>query len=315
MADFLTHIILAEAVLKRIESRRIFEGVSKKRSLYHLGAQGPDPLFFYKCFPYSGKGPLKDLGNTMHDKRTGAFLLRGFEKLQNVSYDKSWMNIAIYMSGLICHFTLDRMLHPYVSWAESQWIWGMDGTPRTVTHQQLEIALDVIMWRDTKGKSAYKERTRQLIDIGKRWPKGVDDFLKEAFREIYEIDVEQKEINRVLRDFYRGHDLLYDPSGWKKAIINWLDSFTGGGIKPPKVPYPVICDDTIDWANRKKRTWINPFVEGETHQSSVDDILSNAADTAAIHINTLFTRIFKGESIDDLFPDLSYSTGIDCEYN
>lgn len=59
MADFLTHIILAEAVLKRIESRRIFEGVSKKRSLYHLGAQGPDPLFFYKCFPYSGKGPLK----------------------------------------------------------------------------------------------------------------------------------------------------------------------------------------------------------------------------------------------------------------
>ena len=76
MADFLTHIILAEAVLKRIESRRIFEGVSKKRSLYHLGAQGPDPLFFYKCFPYSGKGPLKNLGSTMHDKRTGAFIKR-----------------------------------------------------------------------------------------------------------------------------------------------------------------------------------------------------------------------------------------------
>lgn len=170
----------------------------------------------------------------MHDKRTGAFLLRGFEKLQDVSYDKSWMNLAVYMSGFICHFTLDRMLHPYVSWAESQWIWGMDGTPRTVTHQQLEIALDVILWKEIKGIPAYKERTRKLVDIGKKWPKGVDNFLKEAFREIYETDVEQREINRILSDFYRGHDLLYDPHGWKKAIINWLDSYTGGGIKPRK---------------------------------------------------------------------------------
>jgi len=314
MADFLTHIILADAVLKRIESRRIFEGVSKKRSLYHLGAQGPDPLFFYRCFPFSGKGPLKGLGHNMHTKRTGAFLLRGFEKLQNVSYDKSWMNIAIYMCGFICHFTLDRMLHPYVSWAESQWIWGVDGTPRTVTHQQLEIALDVIKWKEIKGRPAYKERTRKLVDIGKKWPIGVDLFLKEALSDIYGIDVEKKEIDKMLGDFYRGHDLLYDPNGWKKAIIYWLDSFTGGGIKPPKIPYPVTCDDTIDWLNSKRRTWVNPFAEGESHQTSVDDILVNAADTAAMHINTLFTRIFKGEGIDDLFPDLSYTTGIDCEY-
>jgi len=315
MAGFLTHIILAEEVLKRIESRRIFEGVLKRRSLYHLGAQGPDPLFFYKCFPFSGKGPLKDLGHTMHRQKTGAFLQKGFERLQNVSYDKNWINIAVYMCGFICHFTLDRMLHPYVWWAESQWIWGMDGTPRMATHQQIEIALDVIMWRDVKGKPAYKERTRKLADIGKKWPGGVADFLQEAFSEIYETDVEQKDINRVLRDFYRGHDLLYDPNGWKKAIINWLDNFTGGGIKPPMIPYPVTCDDTIDWANRKKRTWVNPFIEGETRRSSVDDIIMNAADTAAKHINTLFTRIFKGEPIDDLFPDLSYDTGVDCVYD
>jgi hypothetical protein len=315
MAGFLTHIILAEEVLKRIESRRIFEGVCKRRSLYHLGAQGPDPLFFYKCFPYLGKGPLKGLGNIMHNKRTGAFLLRGYEKLQNVSYDKSWTNIAVYMCGFICHFTLDRMLHPYVYWAENQWIWGMDGTPRKAAHQELELALDVLMWREIMGRSAYKERTRKLIDIGRKWPNGVADFLQEAFSDIYGIDVSQKEINRILRDFYRGHDLLYDPNGWKKAIINWLDSFTGGGINPPMIPYPVTCDDTIDWANRKKRTWANPFVEGETSQSSVYDMLMNAADTAAAHINTLFTRIYKGEGIDDLFPDLSYTTGIDCVYD
>lgn len=45
MPDYLTHIVLADEVLKRIESRRIYEGVDKKRPLYYLGAQGPDPLF------------------------------------------------------------------------------------------------------------------------------------------------------------------------------------------------------------------------------------------------------------------------------
>lgn len=314
MADFLTHIILADEVLKRIESRRIFEGVSKKRSLYHIGAQGPDLLFFYDCFPSSGKGALKELGSIMHRKKTGAFLLKGFEKLQNVSYDKSWTNLAVYLCGFICHFTLDRMLHPYVYWSTDQWIWGVDGTPRMVTHQQLEMALDITLWKEIKNKPAYKEKTRKLVEIGKAWPIGVESFLTEAFSEIYGIEVSQKELNKILKDFYRGHDLLYDPKGWKKALINWLDSFTGGGIKPPKIPYPVRNDDTIDWANRKKRTWTNPFIEGELHETSVDEILEDAADTAAIHINTLFSKIFNNESIDDLFPDLSYITGVPCEY-
>lgn len=314
MADFLTHIVLADAVLKRIESRRIFEGVNKKRSLYHLGAQGPDPLFFYNCFPGSGKGALKDLGSMMHRKKTGAFLLKGFEKLQDVSYDKSWMNIAIYMCGFICHFTLDRIIHPYVYWATDQWIWGVDGTPRTVTHQQVETALDTIYWKEIKGKPASAEKTSKLVNIGKQWPEGVQALLIEVYKDIYGIETSENELNKILKDFYRGHDLLYDPKGWKKALIHWLDSFTGGGVKPPKYPYPVVADSSIDWANRKKRTWVNPFVEGETHETSVDEIIEDAADTAAIHINTVFKRIFQKESIDDLFPDLSYTTGISCEY-
>src|SRR5690606_31037568 len=97
--------------------------------------------------------------------------------------------------------------------------------------------------------------------------------------------------NRVLSDFYRGHDLLYDPRGWKKALISWLDSFTGGGIKPPRVPYPAGLDTTVDWANRKRRTWTHPFKEEESHRESVDEILGKASFEAANHINGIFSGI------------------------
>ena len=314
MADFLTHILLADGVLERLESRRILEGVMQKRSLYYLGAQGPDPLFFYKCFPMSGKGPLKGLGHTLNRNKTGAFLYEGFKRLTNVSYDKGWMDLAIYLCGAICHFTLDRMIHPYVYWATNQWIWGMDGTPRKVTHQQVEIALDVLLWKEIKGVSAYRVKTRKLVDIGQKWPEGVSDFLSKAYLELYGIEANERELNNLLTDFYRGHDLLYDPKGWKKALVSWLDSLTGGGIKPPKPPYPVVYDQTIDWANRKRRTWVNPFT-GESHTVSIDGLLTDIADTAAIHLNTVFTRMFKGEDIEDLFPDLSYDTGILCVYD
>ncbi len=311
MPDYLTHIILADEVLKRIESRRIYEGIDKKRPLYYLGAQGPDPLFFYNFYKSKSKEPLMGHGSTMHKQRTGDFLLNGFERLQNVSYEKCWTNLAIYLCGFICHFTLDRMAHPYVNWASDKWIWGIDGTPRKVTHQQLEIALDVLYWKQIKNRHAYKERTRLMTDIGKVWPVGVDSFLKESFSEVYRIEVTNNALNKILKDFYKGHDWLYDPRNWKKALINWLDNFTGGGLNPPKIPYPVTNDSTIDWANRKKRTWENHLVQAETSKTSVDEILQVAADTAANHINMIFNRIFNNEDIKDLFPNLSYETGLE----
>lgn len=311
MADFLTHIILADEVLKKIESRRIYEDISKNPSLYFLGAQGPDPLFFYDFFTRKSNSSIKGLGEIMHRQETGAFLLKGFKRLQNVSYDKSWTNLAVYLCGFICHFTLDRMVHPYVYWATEKWIWGVDGTPKKTTHQQLEMAFDVIYWKKIKNRPAHKEKTRLLVDIGKVWPVGVESYLRDSLLEVYRIEIPKNELNKILKYFYRGHDLLYDPRCWKNALISWMESFTGGGINPPKTPYPDFSDNTIDWTNRKKRTWVNPFVQEQENNASVDEIIEAAIYTSAVHINTIFARIYNGESIENLFPNLSYNSGLE----
>ncbi|NLM74285.1 MAG: zinc dependent phospholipase C family protein [Clostridiaceae bacterium] len=313
MADFLLHILLADTVSKRIESRRLMEGVNKKRSLYNLGAQGPDPLFFYDKF--RKKGPLLGLGRIMHRQHTGEFLKRGFDRLKDVSYDEDWLDLAVYLCGFICHFTLDRLLHPYVYWATNNWIWKFDGTMEQVTHQQVEMALDIIYWKERTRTKASRVNTKKLIDIGSDWPKSVSEFLTDAIENIYGMEVEPKELKNVLSSFYRGHDLLYDPAGWKKALINWLENLTGGGIKAPRHPYPAEYDTEIDWANRKRRTWKDPFGGGQELNESVDEILTDAEHAAVVHINTLFSRIYRNENIDNLLPDLSYITGQPCTYD
>jgi len=42
----------------------------------------------------------------------------------------------------------------------------------------------------------------------------------------------------------------------------------------------------------------------------VEDILKKASFEAANQINTAFSRILKREPIADLFPDISYDTGL-----
>jgi len=313
MADFLTHILLSDEVLERIESRRVLEGIQKHRSLYRLGAQGPDPLFFYNIFPGGGKGQFRELARDMHNKRTGDFLKLGFSRLQNLSWEQDWMELAAYLSGFVCHFTLDRLIHPYVLWAEKNWIWSADGLPVSTTHQAVETMLDVLFWKEKRMSPACRIRTRKLIDIGKNWPASVEGFLLEAFESIYNVRTDRKGLSRVLRDYYRGHDLLYDPRGWKKAVVRWLDSFTGGGIKPPKEPYPAMPDETVDWANRKRRTWEHPFIKDEKHRESVDEILGRASFEAANHINGIFAAIRRGEPIDGFFTNIGYYTGLPCD--
>ena len=313
MADFLTHVLMSDDVLERIESRRVLDGIQKHRTLYRLGAQGPDPLFFYNCVPGNGKGQLRELGFAMHRQHTGEFLKMGFSRLQKLSWDQEWMALAAYLSGFICHFTLDSMIHPYVYWAEKNWIWTMDGLPARTTHQAVEISLDVLFWKEKRMSPACKVKTRKLVDIGRQWPSGVEEFLLDAFKSIYHVRTDRKGLNKVLRDFYRGHDLLYDPGGWKKTLVGWLDSFTGGGIRPPKVPYPARLDETIDWANRKKRTWTHPYKEDEKHRESVEEILNKASFEAANHINGVFAAILRGEPIDGFFSDISYYTGLPCD--
>ena len=42
---------------------------------------------------------------------------------------------------------------------------------------------------------------------------------------------------------------------------------------------------------------------------------TDAEHAAVVHINTLFSRIYRNENIDNLLPDLSYITGQPCTYD
>ncbi len=313
MGDLLTHVAQADRVVAHIESNRIREGVRAQQKWFRLGAQGPDPLFFHHCFPGNGKGEMVPIGERLHAHRTGAFLTHGFRQLHPVSWGESWMQLAAYLCGFVCHFCTDRYLHPYVNGVADQWIWSADGLPVRTTHAEVERILDVVVWREAGHGSATRARMYLMCPGPAPWADPIVNFWITSLYEVYGLHVTEKQLAEVARDFHRGNRLLYDPRGVMKKILQWLDGLTGGAVHPAKVPHPLRENPQVDWMNGRHRTWFQPELPDTKRRESVRDLLDASVDEAANAINGLFAVLLRGEGrMEDWLPNLDYNTNLPC---
>ncbi len=112
----------------------IYNIVKKEQALYDLGLHGPDLLFYYK--PYL-RTRASVAGFGIH-KKSG----REFFQAATAAYAASANPDAAlaYLYGLVCHFALDSLCHPYI-----------DTAIRTqrANHLEIESSLDrTLMLKD-----------------------------------------------------------------------------------------------------------------------------------------------------------------------
>jgi hypothetical protein len=95
MPDYFSHYIIAEKIYERLE--KSYKSKIDNRTLYLLGAQGGDLLFFYKLTT-----GYNNFGKKVHRIKTSEI----FEKLKEAS--------PAYLAGFATHYALDSTLHPAV---------------------------------------------------------------------------------------------------------------------------------------------------------------------------------------------------------
>lgn len=96
MPDIIVHASMAREVLNRC-------GIQLNTDRFYLGCYGPDPFLMYH-FTGGFRKRVYLLGSTMHETRTGDFLI----ELTKASADLS------YVAGFLCHYALDSTMHPLV---------------------------------------------------------------------------------------------------------------------------------------------------------------------------------------------------------
>ncbi len=126
MPAFYAHYRFGCAVLERAP-QAIQSLCLENRALYDIGLHGPDLFFFYRpMLP----NRINRLGHEAHLKSGREFLARG-KRVISAAKDKRAARAYLY--GLLCHFALDSLCHPYVAEAMAEF---------DVTHAAVETAFD-----------------------------------------------------------------------------------------------------------------------------------------------------------------------------
>ena len=107
MPAFYTHYRFGCDVLKQLPED-IRSICTAHRGLFDIGLHGPDIYFFYRpVLP----NKVNRIGYAAH-KRSGRYFLQRAQKVIASAHDKDAARAYFY--GLLCHFTLDSICHPYI---------------------------------------------------------------------------------------------------------------------------------------------------------------------------------------------------------
>ncbi len=289
MPNIWTHILFCEEVVDAIGSK--IRPFSQHENYMRLGAQGPDPFFYYNFWPWIKEEPVHDVGMALHTSNCGTFLLDMIEAAK-----ESGSEIKAFVIGFITHHILDRNTHPYIHYRA-----GYEGN----NHQRLEIQIDTLMMEKFQNIKTWRTPVFKEIDIGRKLNPKITDLLFRLINKHYPSlkRTDDSYINKAYRDMLLALKILADPTGIKNKLLGSLISaYSHQPIK-----------DDVDYLNEKKTTWYHPATKEPSDKSFIE--LYQESRLEGIDIVTEVLKYWENgaeyskEKLERLIGDISYDTG------
>jgi hypothetical protein len=295
MPAFLTHYTLAKEIVAS-ESYGPYAGA------FLLGAQGPDPFFYY--------GQLKKRENTKKVRAYGGFIHHtDFVPIYNAmlkvaassSSDKELF--SAYIEGLFCHYAMDRLCHPYIFYKSG---WSADPKYKQAfegAHSCLETYIDIVLG---KKKGTYRRDLERCLDIPEDeldkisllWSKANDATTKKEY-------ITPKTFALALNDFQHAVHFLNTFKWLKKTIVALVlgkDSNGYAMIYPNRLPKN---RENIDYLNSNKRKWKHPY-GNKIETKSFLELYEGAKE----YFYSVKPILWKAEEGEDVFAELEKHVGL-----
>ncbi|SEB09049.1 Zinc dependent phospholipase C [Thalassobacillus cyri] len=289
MPNIWTHIHFSQSLLDTLEHTERFKILS---AYVKLGAQGPDPFFYHRFWPFLESKGVEEVGMRLHTEYCGDFLLDLIKQGKEAPASSQ-----AYIFGFLTHHILDRNTHPYIHYRA-----GYEGNK----HQELEVIIDTLLLEREKNMKTWRNPVHKQIDVGKRLDKWLirllDTTIKKYFADV-STDLPGDYIQESYYDMKTAMRVLYDPTGWKNKLLGSLvSSFSHRPV-----------EETKDYLNINENEWRHPAT-GETKQESFDELYEKAFDEGK-EILTLLLHYWQNgsknalEELKDKLANISYDTG------
>jgi hypothetical protein len=278
MPAIITHYTFAKEVM--VDSSRAYPAA------LFLGAQGPDPFFFYGQIPWK-KRPRAKAVNAYGVRIHHIDVTDLYESLlKHASASKDSELLMSYVEGLFLHYALDRNCHPYV-FSKA----GFSDDPKyaqvySLSHMLLETYLDLIIGKRAKTFTYHAERylkvpKEQLEAISALWSEANAEVTKDPSIDKTTFYSAAKDYEGILRFVNTPH-----------ALKRWfIGAFIGKQSQPFAMNYPSQIPPelrNLDYLNENHGEWPDPVSGGKRNESFLD--LWNAAQRDYIAVLPLLQK-------------------------
>ncbi|MCL6610280.1 MAG: zinc dependent phospholipase C family protein [Peptococcaceae bacterium] len=311
MPDLWTHIFCGREALAGVEER-FRKAARDLKNLFFLGCQGPDLFFYYDFLPWGDKRVFS-LGNRIHHERCGLF----FRESLKFARRNPDAGTIVYLMGLVCHWCLDRVTHPYIYYISGVYQGHKAETRKLINnHKRVEAAIDVLMGRRLLKTEVWKVPAHREIEVGDCLPEEIVAFYRHILPLVHADSYEDLKgtdfINKSYRDMIKALKILHDPLGVKRGLAALFDALSGGALNLRYYFYRPGQKNGEAHLNEQRKTWCHPMDAGEIHTESFQDLFRMGVEESVDMIR-LSLRFLRGEAEEDeingKIVDISHSTG------
>ena len=256
MPAFVTHDLFAKKLLQALP----FQTNQKQQRAFAWGAQGPDVLFFQ-----TDLSSLALLGRQMHREQVDTVLTAW----RNYALAQDDEEITFYFCGLLSHYCLDTVLHPYVYALQRKLVQkGFSGG----VHNRIESDIDTALYTHFTGKSLQNFSLNHLKGermLYQKLARGWQQVILQVFGKKYSV--------ARIEEVYYGSLFFFACFG-KSALLRKSAQLVESKMGAPhslsgNFHYEKTHDSVL---NLSRKGWRHS--DGEFCRDSVTDLLEKAAD-------------------------------------
>lgn len=297
MPDLTTHYLFGETVYPNL-NEDVQNVIDNHRNVFNVGLQGPDLLFFHNVIksPFINKSPLPKIGSRMHTeliKDVLNYMKLYIGTLESPSTEHDIL--SSYYIGYVCHYFLDKTVHPYVYYLVEKIHNKFPKQTELSIHVKVESEIDVILYKHFKNLKITQFPVKDILTVSTLEKNIIGKMYSDMIRELFNTEVSVADVMKSFDDLINASKLFYDKTkvlGKVSKVLNSVFPITKDityHIKPLEVKF--------DTANLSCNLWHHPlYPEIKSHKSVLTMFYDAKEDVVSV--------------INDLFPMLNSETPI-----
>lgn len=315
MPSTITHAYFSMDIYERLDKKRK-KLLNNYKDQFKAFAQGPDVFFFYRLLYISGGKKIRNLGHHMQRQQTGEFFINLIAIIKEKKLNDN-PEIISFLYGFIAHYVLDMTIHPFVVYKAGIFKRGQKDTYKYFgRHEQIESYIDCYLIKNREKVKPANFKTHLFCFKSITISSTLEELINEAFAKTFN----KKNIGEKYKTSLKHMKLFYkyfrnDRTGIKKMIYTLLQIFPFD-VKLSAISYNIKLDNDDYYLNLKNEKWFHSLNKDDIYNYSFIQLYSIAL-SKALKLITEVNEILQGKvddsALKELFPNLSYLTGRDCE--